>query len=301
MKKQANKTPLPPEEWDFRRCPESERGACLQYEYVREYVRARPEMAIKLTNGLRPSPYDQPLKFIFSDKWHPDSLPMFCPDFPVIPWLGLPPATRAALIAQCQLLPENDPANFNLLVEDEYDVAHLRELDTLREKLFAKWMQDNRDQQDREFSGLSLGVHVVEQPIERPILCNGPKHYYAVEAHAALAVIKLDWHKSDRELIDAFRRLLKRRPKETTLRGTKPSRGGRGGASDQLKKLSAQRLRAHYGSPEAAVEAIELAYSNTRNKPPYTDVDGLDDAATEAKSVLQHLERTGRFRAFADL
>ena len=162
-------------------------------------------------------------------------------------------------------------------------------------------MKDNRDQDDRQSNGFSYGVHVVEKSIERPSLCNGPKRYYAVEANAALAVIQLDWRKSDRALKAAFQRLLKRRPESMAYVEEKPSKGGRGGVTEQLKKLGAKRMRAYYGSSETAVEAMQLAYDSTRNKPPYTDADALREAASKAGKVLKRLKDTGRFRAFDDL
>ncbi len=300
MKTRADKHPLPPEEWDFRRCPENERATCHHYEYAREFVWARPELAEKLAGGYRPPAYNHFLKFIFSDKVHPDSLPMRCTGFPDAPWLSLPPKERTLMIAQCRLLPEKNEANSNLLVEDEFDVAYLQELDERREELFLKWMKDNRDQNDRQIEGLAKGVHMEEDSIERPMQCSGPRRYYAVVEQTALAVIRLDWQKSDRELTAAFARLLGRRPKSMMRRKNKPSRGGRGGVSDQLKALGAMRLRTYYGSIETALEVIQSAYSDTRNKPPYTDANGLQKASLKAEKALERLEHDGRFRAFLD-
>ena len=82
------------------------------------------------------------------------------------------------------------------------------------------------------------------------------------------------------------------------LEHQKAEKGGRGGASDQLKKLGARRLRLYYGSAEAAVEAIESAFSNTRDKPPYSDADALRQAASMASEILREFKRAGRFSPF---
>ena len=102
MRKRIEEATLSAEEWDFRSCPIKERAACLHYEYAREYVQARPELAAKLIGKPRPSPYDNRLKFLFSDKRHPNGLPMLCRRFSLMPWLKLPAKTRTHLIAQCQ-------------------------------------------------------------------------------------------------------------------------------------------------------------------------------------------------------
>ena len=299
----TKKAPLPREEWDFSSCPEAERAACVHYEYAREYVQTRPELLAKLAVEPRPSPYHHPFVFVYSNKVHPDSLPMLCIQFPVAPWLKLPVDTRRTLIAQCQLEPERDPANSNLLVEDEFDVTQLQKLDERRKELFAQWMQENRDQHDRETSGLHLGLRYEEQPIERPELCFGPKRYYAVADEEALAVIRLDWRWSDRQLKAAFERLLKRRPKRTKQNDDagRQQTGGRGGISDQLNQLGAKRLLRHYGNRENAVEALDVASLPAGQKQPYTDADALSGAAAKARAVLQTMIDEGRFRAFADL
>lgn len=108
MGTRADKPFLPLTEWDFRGCPENERATCHHYEYAREYVWERPELAEKLAGGYRPPAYDNFLKFILGDKAHPDSLPVRCPGFPDAPWLSLPPGERTLLIAQCRMLPEKD-------------------------------------------------------------------------------------------------------------------------------------------------------------------------------------------------
>ena len=161
-------------------------------------------------------------------------------------------------------------------------------------------MNDNRDQNDRQAEGSAKGLHMEEEPIERPMLCNGPRRYYAVAEPIALVVIRLDWQKSDRDLTAAFARLLARRPKSMMRRKDKPSRGGRGGVSDQLKALGAMRLRDYYGSIETALEVMQSAYSDTRNKPPYTDANGLQKASVKAQKTLERLEHDGRFCAFSD-
>ena len=295
--------PLPREEWDFSSCPEAERAACLHYEYAREYVQTQPELLAKLVGKPRPAPYHHPLVFVYSKKVHPDSLPMLCTQFPAAPWLKLPATTRHDLIAQCQLEPEKDAANSNLLVEDGFDVLQLQELDERRKELFAQWMQDNREQHDREISGLHLGLRFEEQPIERPELCFGPKRYYAVSDEEALAVIRLDWRWSDRQLKAAFERLIKRRPKPSKQNedATRQQVSGRGGASDQLNQLGAKRLLRHCGNRENAVEAIDAVPMPPGQKQPYTDADALSAAAAKAGIVLQAMIDENRFRAFADL
>lgn len=297
------KAPLSREEWDFSVCPEAERTACLHYEYAREYVHEHPELLPKLVGKPRPSPYHHPFVFVYSDKLHPDGLPMLCTQFPTVPCLKLPAETRHDLIAQCQLEPEKDPANSNLLVEDGFDVLQLRELDERRKELFAQWLQDNKDQNDREISGLHLGLRHEEQSIEQPALCLGPKRYYAIADEEALAVIRLDWRWSDRQLKAAFERLLKRRPKRSKQNddAVRQQAGGRGGTSDQLNQLSARRLLRHYGNRENVVEAIDAAPMQPGQKQPYTDSDALSTAAAKARMVLQAMMDEGRFRAFADL
>lgn len=295
--------PLPQEEWDFSSCPEAERAACLHYEYAREYIHEHPELLAKLVGEPRPSPYHHPFVFVHSKKVHPDSLPMLCIQFPTVPWLKLPATTRQDLIAQCQPEPERDPANSNLLVEDEFNVSLLQELDERRKELFAQWMQDNRDQHDRETSGLHLGLRYEEQPIEPPELCFGPKRYYAIADQEALAVIRLDWRLSDNRLKAAFERLLKRRPECSKQNDDAVRRqaGGRGGTSDQLNQLGARRLLRHYGNRENAVEAIDAVSLPPGQKQPYTDADALSAAVAKARAALQTMIDENRFRAFADL
>lgn len=227
---------------------------------------------------------------------------MICSDFPAIPWLKLPVETRASLIARCQPLPEDDPLSSNLVVSDDFDFSLIQKLAESREKLFLQWKQEVRDQRDRETSGLNIGLLIEEQPIERPGLCNGPKHFYALREYVALALIELNWLRSDRQLKAAFERLLRLRPKPANIPDKKRMpKGGRGAASDQLKQLGAKRLLAHCGTPDAAIGVIEAAYKNTRNKPPYSDPDALREAAAKAGKVLKDFEFAGRFRAFSDL
>ncbi len=208
---------------------------------------------------------------------------------------------RSDLIALCQLLPEKDPSNSNLLVEDEFDVTYLQELDARRKELFTKWLQDERDRGDRESSSLIKGIPFHEESIERPTLCNGPKRLYAISEDSALAVIRLDWRKSGNELKAAFARLLSQHPDHKAGRAKKQSKGGRGGPLDQLKKLGARRMRVYCGSPEAAIEAIDLACYDAKIKSPYTDADALRIASAEAVKILKEFESAGRFRSLADL
>ena len=301
MKARDKKQSLSLHEWDFRQCPENERATCLHYEYAREYVWERPALAEKLASGFRPPPYDHFLKFIYSDKAHPDSLPLRRPGFPDAAWLSLRPTERVSLIEQCQLLPEKDASNSNLLVEDEFNVGYLQELDELRKDLSSKWLKEVQDLNGRQAISSSSPVGDNDNVSKRPPLCNGPKRFYAVDEFTALAVIRLDWRKSKRDLKAAFARLLERYPEKMLRQNLKPPKGGRGGLMDQLKKLGARRLRFYYGSSEAALEAIQSAYSKTRYRKPYTDGNALDKAAAKAGNVLEWLEDTGRFRSFADL
>ena len=166
---------------------------------------------------------------------------MVCPLFPDFPWLTLLSEMRSDLIALCQLLPEKDPSNSNLLVEDEFDVTYLQELDARRKELFTKWLQDERDRGDRESSSLIKGIPFHEESIERPTLCNGPKRLYAISKDSALAVIRLDWRKSGNELKAAFARLLSQHPDHRAGRAKKQSKGGRGGAVGSTQKARGKK------------------------------------------------------------
>ena len=192
MKKAANKPPLSPEEWNFRRCPENERAACLQYEYAREHVFERPALLEKLLSGARSLPYDNLLRFVYRRNASLDNIPMFCADFPASPWLGLSAKIRAKLIALCRPLPEEDASNCNLLVEDGFEIEYLQELNETRETLLADWKKANRDQDDRFFEAVIKGFKISEESIPFPPFCGGPKRYYAVAEDIALAVIRLD-------------------------------------------------------------------------------------------------------------
>lgn len=302
MKRVPKKSALPPEEWNFSLCPEDERSACVHYEYSREYVNVRPKLLSELVGKPRPSPYHNRLVFILSKKRHPDALPMICRRFPMVPWLKLPPKTRRLLIATCGLLPDEKPENVDLLVTDDFDLSQLSKLDEIREWLFAKWMQDNRDQHDRESIVSDKGLQIEEQPVEWPILCGGPKRYYAVSEDVALAVIQIEWRWSKRQLHEAFDRLLARRPKARKQSENPPKRtGGRGFALDQLNQLGAKRLLEYYGNRENAVQAIDAADLKPGQKRPYSDGDALSTAATRSKMVMIDMINAGRFRVINDL
>ena len=76
MQRDPDKPALHRQEWDFHACPKEERDTCLHYEYAREFVRGRPDLAARLVEYPRPQPYGHSLVFIMSKETDQDGLPL---------------------------------------------------------------------------------------------------------------------------------------------------------------------------------------------------------------------------------
>ncbi len=90
--------PLDRMEWDFSACPESELGACFNWEYLREILRLDPELAPQLLHPFIPHKLSAPGQtFRYSSdrrQWLCESLDE---RFPRDPYLILPHDLRDAL------------------------------------------------------------------------------------------------------------------------------------------------------------------------------------------------------------
>ncbi len=299
MHRDTDEPALHRQEWDFRACPNEERDTCLHYEYAREFVRGRPDLAARLAEYPRPQPYGHPFVFVMSKEADQDGLPLLCADFPEKPWLSIPQQQRHFLMSLCKPLPEENPEDPDLLVPDDFDVARLLKWDAQREELSAKWNSENADRLLRILEAYSTDKAFKEEAVARPSLCDGPKRYYAVDKDKSYALIKLDWNFSNHQLRKAFDRLLDRCPEGIPgKKNKKLSKVGRGRAGDRLNWLGAKRLHRQYRTYDAAQNAVDAAHESAKGKASYTDAEALRKAAGKSDRSLASYVRAGRFRAF---
>lgn len=299
------------EEWDFSACLEAERETCVHYEYAREYVRNRPDIAEKLKGRSRVELAHRLFAARFS-KHKPRSyiLPIMCSQFPATPWLKIPREERQDLIALCSPHPGESP-NDDLLTDAKWELSCLQNFDEMRQRQAEEvrrqgeeWVKTNGYVNGKKVSFAKMYAKMI---MGVPPSSLTPRHFYAYTGHTNYAVITLDWRQSNNQLKHGFELLLKRRPEafpdsgETAKRSgrsemiTAPAlRGGRGGAHDKFKQLAALRILTHYVDPEKIVDFL----SANKSASPYKNAVNVQIAARKARTALTKMEAQGQFAGF---
>ncbi len=290
-------------EWDFSKCLDQDRGACVQYEYAREFLRKRADLKEKLRGAGRVEHLLRFQSFLFtSGKPCSDYFPILCDDFPAMPWLDLPRDLRTTMRTFRE-------ADSELLAPDTWELQCLANFTELRQKRFQEWQENAM--QWVETNGYVNGkkVSFLEIFTSLPHAAFTPTHLYRYFGGIDYALIKLDWSKNNNELIAAFEQLLRWRP-STFAGAAKPAKqltksdripfhrsGGRGGPVDQLRQLSALRLKTHYGDSKNVISFLEEQKSDL----PHKNVRSIENGAGKARAVLRRMERDGRFSVFSGL
>jgi len=218
--------PLPSEEWNFSDCPEEQLLPCLCYETWRE----QKEVFRKISKYR-----ENPTKFIrehehrYRGEWWmekaigcgrccPSWLWSAFPEFPQTPWLAIHKETRVERISN----------RWN---------AYLKRRKSLEASV------ENLKDAEGNYQSFVIDRQMGRQRF--PILL-------------AYAVIKVDWSKSDSELMDRFALFLKAwRPETAQVK----ERRGKTSERDRLKQLGAWRLLRHCGGNwELAAQMSIAAY-----------------------------------------
>ena len=288
-------------EWDFSACSDKDRNACVQYEYAREFLHKRPDLTSGLRGDGRAEHLIRFLSFLFtSGKQCSDYFPVLSEKFPATPWLELSRDERT-------ILREFRKTDLQLLAPEKWELECLANFAKYRQKRFGEWQE--QAMQWVETNGYVGGKHVsfVEIFASCPHAALTPTHLYRYFGGTDYALIVLDWRKSKNDLRAAFEELLQWAP--PTLPGTpKPAKqrakdaripfrraGGRGGPIDQLRHLSALRLKTHYGKTEDVVAFLDGETSDL----PHQNGRSIDNAVGKARATLRKMEKDGRFSVFS--
>ena len=299
MKPRRKKAAPTAKEWDFSTCLDQERNACLHYEYTREFLRVRSDLKDNFEGKSRAEAL---LRFLILLMTHgkecSDYFPILASGFPTTPWLELAREERIALRALYD-------TNSELLAPEKWPLESLQTFAEHRGERFEIWRKEAM--QWVETNGYIGGKNVSFFEILRscPHPPWAPDHLYRYTGHD-YALIKLDWRKSNNDLMRSFEKLLGWRQNEseapTPIKQTAkdvrvpfPRRGGRGGPVDQLRQLSILRLKTYYGNRGDVVEFLEARKSDL----PHENVRSIDNGAAKARALLRKMEKDGRFSVFS--
>ena len=301
MKPRRKKAEPPAKEWDFSTCLDQERNACLHYEYTREFLRVRSDLKDGFDGRNRAEALLRFLTLLMTHgKQCSDYFPILSSGFPTTPWLELAREERITLRALCD-------TNSELLAPETWPLENLQNFAVHREEQFEYWRKEAMEW--LETNGYIGGKKVPFGKMLRscPHPPYAPTHLYRYYGHFNYALIKIDWRKSNNDLMQSFEQLLETRPstfpgaampvKQKTKDARIPfaRRGGRGGPVDQLRQLSILRLKTYYGNSGDVVEFLEARKSDL----PHKNVRSIDNGFGKARAVLRKMEKDGRFLVFS--